>query len=409
MPFYHLTTTDGFHTDSFHLDESALPNSTQDPAQMAALGQLWQVDRRTLRGGRADGVDLIRLDNGSLVVEIVPTRGMGLWRGLFRGNRLGWDSPVRDGPIHPKFVRLEDRGGLGWLDGFDELMVRCGLAHNGPPFETFDPPTGGLTARRTMHPLHGRIANTPAFQVGVRLDDGDGSDRTITVEGWTAESTLFHPQLHIHTEITTTPGSNRLTVHDVIHNRSDRAGEFQLLYHWNFGPPYLGAGASFHAPVETLAPRDGRAAEGIDSYATFGPPEPGFAEQVYLAHLVGTGPDGQTLALLADATRSRAVVLRFARSQLPCFTLWKNTGGLQDGYVTGLEPATNFPHPQAFERARNRVVPLEPGASYQAETTLEILESPAAVEQVIAEIATIQRTHLATTHPTPTEPFSSGR
>ena len=26
-----------------------------------------------------------------------------------------------------------DPGGLGWLEGFDELFVRCGLDSNGPP------------------------------------------------------------------------------------------------------------------------------------------------------------------------------------------------------------------------------------------------------------------------------------
>jgi hypothetical protein len=37
----------------------------------------------------------------------------------------------------------------------------------------------------------------------------------------------------------------------------------------------------------------------------------------------------------------RGVALRFNRQDLPCFTVWKNTGALEDGYVTGLEPATN--------------------------------------------------------------------
>ena len=37
------------------------------------------------------------------------------------------------GPVHPKFVDLSVRGGLGWLTGFDEWLCRCGLAWNGPP------------------------------------------------------------------------------------------------------------------------------------------------------------------------------------------------------------------------------------------------------------------------------------
>ncbi len=404
MPSFTLTdVADDHYVESFDLAATDLNTSRIDPDQPA-----WSVRKRTLRGGRRDGVDRIVVDNGALVVEILPTRGMGLWRGSFRGDRLGWDSPVVGGPVNPSFVRLEDRGGLGWLDGFDEWMVRCGLAHNGPPFEVSDPASPDPDApppRRTMHPLHGRIANTPAHFVAVHVE-GDGSGQFITVEGRVAESTLFHPQLELTTRITTTPGSNRLVVRDSITNRSDRPGEFQLLYHWNFGPPYLGEGATAHAPIETLTPRDPRAAEGISTWATYEAPQPGFAEQAYYAHLIGTGPNQKTLAMLLDPTRSKAVVLRFARSELPCFTLWKNTGGPNDGYVTGLEPATNFPNPKAFEKARNRVVPLAPGATHEAKTTLEVLDTPEAVATILEEIEALQKTHPTTIHLEPTKPFA---
>ena len=74
------------------------------------------VTKRRLHGGRREGVDLIEVQNGPLSFSIVPTRGMGLWKGLYQGYRLGWDSPVADGPVHPAFVNLASNGGLGWLD-----------------------------------------------------------------------------------------------------------------------------------------------------------------------------------------------------------------------------------------------------------------------------------------------------
>ena len=75
---------------------------------------------------------LIEVDNGALSYSILPTRGMGLWKGRYRDIDLGWSAPVI-GPVHPKFVDLSLRGGLGWLTGFDEWLCRCGLAWNGPP------------------------------------------------------------------------------------------------------------------------------------------------------------------------------------------------------------------------------------------------------------------------------------
>src|SRR5688572_15924870 len=90
----------------------------------------WSVSKRTLRGGLRDGVDLIEVHNGALSFAVLPTRGMGLWRGDYHGLALGWRAPVL-GPVHPKFVDESGRNGLGWLDGFDELMVRCGLGWMG--------------------------------------------------------------------------------------------------------------------------------------------------------------------------------------------------------------------------------------------------------------------------------------
>src|SRR5713101_8164821 len=118
-----------------------------------ATPHAWSIHKRTLRGGLRDRVDLIEIHNGALSYSVLPTRGMGLWRGEYRGNFLGWKAPLR-GPVHPRHVQQGLRGGLGWLSGFDEWRCRCGLASNGPPEDDGGPLT-----------LHGRIANLPAHHV----------------------------------------------------------------------------------------------------------------------------------------------------------------------------------------------------------------------------------------------------
>src|SRR5215469_7579131 len=66
----------------------------------------WSIRKRTLHGGLRDGVDLIEVHNGALSYSLLPSRGMGLWRGEYRGNFLGWRAPLR-GPVHPKFVQQD--------------------------------------------------------------------------------------------------------------------------------------------------------------------------------------------------------------------------------------------------------------------------------------------------------------
>jgi hypothetical protein len=354
----------------------------------------WSITKRTLRGGRRDGVDLIEVDNGALSFAIVPSRGLGIWKGRYQGDPIGWRSPVRDGPIHPSLVNLMDRGGLGWLDGFDELFVRCGLEHNGAPYQD----------GATTHPLHGRIANTPAHHVAIRIDEQP--PHAITIEGHVDEARLFFLQARLVSTITTVPGSNALTVRDEVTNLGASPGSIQLLYHCNFGPPYLEEGSRFVAPIKAACPRNARAVEGLGHFDTYTGPEPGFAEQVYFFELHGDGPDGRTLALLRDRDGQKGVALRFRTRELPCFTLWKCTRGLDEGYVTGLEPATNYPNPKPVEKERKRVVPLAPGGRFVAETVFEVLDTKAAVAAVEAEIEAIQKQGAPTIHPQPVEPFS---
>jgi hypothetical protein len=361
----------------------------------------WSLRKRTLRGGLRDGLDLIEVHNGALSFSILPTRGMGLWRGDYRGNSLGWRAPI-EGPVHPKYVRLGDRGGIGWLAGFDELVCRCGLSSNGPPGEDSHTDSAGRT-QKTPLTLHGRIANLPAQAVELRV--GLDPPFELSVTGEVEESALFCPQLRLNTTYTTVPGSNRLVIHDIVTNRAARPAEMQMLYHCNLGPPFLEAGSRILAPIRAMTPRDARAAEGIDTHDTYAGPTVGFAEQVYLHDLLADAR-GQTLALLVNAAADRAVAVRFHRQELPCFTVWKNTGAMEEGYVTGLEPATNYPNFKSFERQQGRVPVLPPGGRWECRWMLEVADNAAAVAALMAEVATLQAHGRAVIHRTPQPIFS---
>src|SRR3984885_12624716 len=201
--------------DSFSVDATAMG---------LAEGFAWSVQKHRLRGGRRDGVDLIVVDNGALRFSIVPTRGMGLWKGWYEGNRLGWDSPVTDGPVHPSLVNLAAAGGLGWLDGFDELLARCGLENNGAPFEVKTVKSDGSESNTTFG-LHGKIANIPASYVAVHV--GSAAPHEIVVEGHVEETRLVGPQVRMVTRITTVPGSNSLVIRDEFVNLKEQAVRFK--------------------------------------------------------------------------------------------------------------------------------------------------------------------------------------
>ena len=62
---------------------------------------------------------------------------------------------------------------------------------------------------------------------------------------------------------------------------------------------------------------------------------------------------------------TKAVSLSFSLKELPRFTLWKNTNSIEEGYVTGLEPATFFPNTKIFKQEHNRIVNLGPKEIYK--------------------------------------------
>ena len=337
----------------------------------------WSVSKRRLSGGKQDGVSVVEIDNGRMKIFVVPTRGMSVQRCVTDDDVLGWKSPVA-GPVHPVFVPILDPSGLGWLEGFDELLVRCGLQSNGAP--VFD------ERHVLQYPLHGRIANLPAHRVAVTIDADAG---TISVTGVVAEVRFLFHHLELVSTITTSFGSTEFRVDDRIVNRSAQPSGIQLLYHFNVGLPLLDAGSKLVAPVKRVVPRNSQDAEGICGWDEYAAPQPGFAEQVYFLDLIAD-PTGQTQVLLKNAAESSGVSLSFNQSQLPCFTQWKNTATEADGYVTGLEPATNFPNPRDFEQGQGRVVQLGPRESYETSLTVRWLLDAHAVRTAESAVRELQ-------------------
>jgi len=338
----------------------------------------YSVVKHTLRGGLTDGVDAITIDNGKFSFVVLPTRGMGIWRGWLGDVEIGWQSPVR-GPVNPKFVPLGEPSGLGWLDGFDELLVRCGLESNGAP--EFDDETG-----RLKYPLHGRIANRPAHRVELTIDGETGE---ITLTG-AVEETRFHFQkLRLTTTIKTKVDQPGFHIQDVVENFGGTESGMQLLYHVNFGQPLVDPGSKLVAPIRMLVPRNQHAADGLENWQSYPNEEAGFAEQVYFLELLG-GEDGYTQALLKNAHSTGGVTLRFNKNKLPCFSVWKNPVAAEDGYVTGLEPGTNFPNPRSYEAEQNRVVNLPPGKTITFDLQLTIHDDEAGVAESEKAIAALQ-------------------
>ncbi len=209
-------------------------------------------------GGKQAAIDVVIVRHGEMEITLVPTRGMGIFNVKQKDLRiLGWDSPVKE-IVNPIFIDLESRNGVGWLDGFNEMLVRCGYEWTGHP---------GIDDNGQLLSLHGRVQNTPASNVKIVIEDNP--PYAISVIGEVSDLTFKKSNLVTTTKFSIIPGSQSFSVHDTLTNKSDYDDEYQVIYHSNFGYPILEKGAKFTAAVSEISPFNNYAKAGLKNWGTY--------------------------------------------------------------------------------------------------------------------------------------------
>lgn len=340
------------------------------------LDKPFSITMRTLHGGRQEGVSLIDIDNGTMKLTLVPTRGMNVLHAQVGDARMGWDSPVKE-VVNPAFIELNGRGGLGWLEGFNELVTRCGYEWVGHP---------GMDNGELLT-LHGRAANIPASKVSVHIDEAP--PYAIHVRGELKEQAFKKVDFTVQTELVTEPGATRFVLNDTLTNNGDYPKEYQALYHSNFSTPFLEEGARFAAAVKQVSPFNDKAKTDLADWQTYRAPTKDYDETVYNVVPYGDAK-GDTLTVLHNKAGSLGVAVGFNVQQLPVFSLWKNTDTQGQGYVTGLEPGTSFSYNRRYQRPLNLVPTVAPKQQKQFSISYSLLADKPAVDQALKTISAIQ-------------------
>jgi hypothetical protein len=346
-------------------------------AQLKLEGEPFSIEQKVLHGGKQEGSKVITVTSkDGLTILLSPTRGMDLLRVTGHGIRLGWDSPVNE-VVNPAYINLESRNGLGWLEGFNEMMVRCGYEWTGHP----------VTKDGVIYTLHGKAGNTPASKVEVIVDDQ--APHEIRIRGLLKEHTFKKANLETWTELRYVPGSDSFTIHDVLTNKADYPHDYQIIYHSNFSTPILEENARFIAPLESVSPFNDYAKKGLNNWATYGAPTKDFDEMVFNLKPKADS-NGKTVAAVINSKGDKGASIEFDTHQLPLLTMWKNTDTLKQGYVTGIEPGTNYAYPVTVEKQQGRVKQLQPGQTAAFTLTYSLLKDAAAVQKVEQRVKTLQ-------------------
>ncbi|MFK8260201.1 aldose 1-epimerase family protein [Erwinia sp. AnSW2-5] len=345
--------------------------------QLKLAGENFSIEQKVLHGGKQEGSKVLTITSkNGLTISLSPTRGMDLLKVTGHGVRLGWDSPVKE-VVNPANINLESRNGLGWLEGFNEMMVRCGFEWTGHP----------VTKDGVIYTLHGKAGNTPASKVEVIVDDR--APHEIRIRGLLKETTFKKANLETWTELRYVPGSDAFTVHDVLTNQADYPHDYQIIYHSNFGTPILEKDARFIAPLKSVSPFNDYAKKGLDGWNVYGAPTKDFDEMVFNL-TPKADSNGKTVAAVINSKGDKGASIEFDTRQLPLLTMWKNTDTLKQGYVTGIEPGTNYAYPVTIEKEQGRVKQLQPGQSTAFTLTYTLLKDASAVQKVEQRVKQIQ-------------------
>jgi len=345
------------------------------PGQELGLGPGALCRKRTLSGGRQGGVELIELSNGVVSLRICPTRGMGILDGWFGPHFLGWRSPVQE-IVHPQYINLYDQGGRGCHYGFNELLNRGGVEWSGAMGD--DVVTNNMGSQsRIFLPLHGKVGWTPASRVALNAQDG-----SLSIEGDIPEQNVFGVNYLLKTRLTLRPGSSRIEIQDTLCNLGSLPGEYEMLYHTNFGLPFLEEGSHYAGTWDRLIPRDEFAEAGLPYMSRFAAPTPSFTEQVFLFHAAADA-SGWAHQVLLNSAESLAVHVSFAVDTLPFTILWKRTAATEDGYVMGMNPCSDLPNRRSVERKEGRLATVAAHGEVVFRHTIQPLEGVETVKDLM--------------------------
>ncbi len=311
--------------------------------RFADVSQVGGIRSFTLSDGRAKGIDALEVNTGAgLRFTVLKDRGLDIGWADYKSVPIGFISKAGiSSSLHfeHKMAELHRVFGPG-------LLTTWGLRNVGNP----------CTVEGEEFAQHGRIHNAPAENVSVE-GYWDGDEYKMVIKGEMRESNLFRENLRLVRKIETTLGLSAFKLTDTVVNLALQDEDICILYHINFGYPLVDEGASIVLPSAQIL-RD-TAKEHTGSWtreiARLDAPRANAGRAYFM------GVDGEDIkaGIHNEKLESmKGIYLKYKKSQLPCFTIWRN---LTPGdYVVGLEPGTANPEGRDRLLEKGQMVRLAP-------------------------------------------------
>ncbi|CVI63882.1 DUF4432 family protein (plasmid) [Agrobacterium leguminum] len=276
----------------------------------------------TLEDGPARGQRILIARNAEgISFEIAVDRGFDISSLSFKGVNIGWNSPAQM-RFPPSDPGSED--GWGFLRNFDGFMVTCGLDHVSRPRETDISHYEHPHLKTRKMPQHGRISTEKARLLGYGVDQ---ESEEIFCEGIVRQASVFGETLELRRRVTLGIFSSEIAINDTITNRGFVPSHHAVIYHLNFGYPFLDNELKIRGIPVAIA-------SNINEDRPF--PRETYGENVDLidAHEISD----RRPVVLSNPILPLSVALTFDRAHLTKLGIWR---AYQSGvFALGIEPRT---------------------------------------------------------------------
>ena len=290
--------------------------SREDLLRYCNPSALYGARRLTVAEGGGKGQGLIEIKTaGGLRATLLEDKGLDILDLEYKGVNLGFLS--KSGLTNQNHTEAD--GFLRYWQG--GLLGTCGLRNVGEP----------CTVDGEFFPFHGRIGLAAAQHVNINVDE-----KYITVVGTMRESALFGYCLEMQRTIKIPSDGATITIEDVVKNLTPEPQPVFLLYHINFGFPFLSENLTAQFPEGELKGRTPEAQAALEQHNKFTPPKDGIKEHVFFHLPKSDKPvvklENKQLGVLAE--------ICYNRSQLPVLAEWHC---MKSGdYALGIEPSTSY-------------------------------------------------------------------
>lgn len=323
-------------------------------SKVGSMQQLAYIRPIRYQEGRAKEMHAFEVKSGNLRFTALADKCLDIAELSYRGLNIGFLS--KPGLIGPSDTwgsegQRSIMGGFLFTAGLDNICAPC-------------------VDDDKEYPVHGHMRTTPGEHLCSDAFWENGAYH-LRLSGEMREAELFGENITLRRSIETVYGSNSILLTDTITNEGFSSQPAMLLYHFNFGYPFLNEDTRLCLPAKSSTPRDDAAADGLLHWHTMGPPKTNAPEQVFI-HEMEADANGEVSAAIYSPKQGLRVKLHYDKKQLPYFMQWKSAAS--GDYVMGLEPANAIVYGRLYQKEHGGLPMLEPHERKSISIRITIVE-----------------------------------